>query len=162
MPILETIAAHLPAPLVNAARAWLGRPRPELVIHELVETGGGGAAIDFRLLLQNVGTKPHRYTLAARVGNVDANVVPRVVDLLVNTAPQGVTIHVPRPQTGDLIPAFNSAATLYGDELVVEVSDGRRTRVQRWREHEYTDEENSERRAIQMRVWAQRTGSPSE
>jgi hypothetical protein len=149
--ILEWIGAHLLAPVVNLYRAFASRPRPELKIHELVPTGGG-TNVDFRVVVQNVGTKPMRYAVTARVGETPVQVLDSPVDLLTNAPPTSVQIRVARPTLGDLVKEFNSDTTLYGMELVVEVAE-KRSQTKTWREHVYTVEENRVRYEIQPRVW---------
>jgi hypothetical protein len=93
-----------------------------LKIHE-VEATGGGTNIDFHVVVQNVGTKPMRYHVTARVVGTPVQVLDPTVDLLPNTPPTTVQIRVPRPDLGDLVKEFNNETTLYGEELVVEVAD---------------------------------------
>jgi hypothetical protein len=75
--------------------------RPEIRIVELVPTGGG-TFVDFRALVQNVGTKPARMKVTARVGDREIDASPEIPDLLVNAAPVRVTIWVPRPNSASL------------------------------------------------------------
>jgi hypothetical protein len=52
-----------------------------------------------------------------------------------------------------IVKEFNSETTLYGEELVVMVSDEKRSKTKAWREHVYTVEENRARYETQQRVW---------
>jgi hypothetical protein len=159
--VLEWVGAHLLAPIVNLYRAFATRPRPELRIHELLPTGGG-TDVDFRLVVQNVGTKPTRYTICARVDETSVRVLNSPVDLLTNTPPTNIDIRVPRPALGDLVKEFNRDTTLYGRELVVDVADEKRTQTTSWREHVYTIEENLTRHDIQQRIWRRGRGEETE
>jgi hypothetical protein len=159
--VLEWLGAHLLGPFVSLYRALASRPRPELKVHELVATGGG-TNVDFHVVVQNVGTKPMRYTVTARVGETQVQVLNSPVDLLTNTPPTTVEIRIARPAVGDLVKEFNSETTLYGEELVIEVADDKRSQTITWREHVYSEEENRERHAIQQRVWRRGRGEETE
>jgi hypothetical protein len=159
--ILEWLGAHLPGWALSLIRTHFARPHPELKIHEL-EATGGGTNVDFQMLVQNVGTKPMRYTVVARVGDTPVQVLNSPIYLLTNTPPTAVQIRVPRPAHGDLVKEFNCETTLYGEELVVEVAGEKRSETATWREHVYTVEENRERHAIQQRVWRRGRGEETE
>ena len=88
----------------------------EVRIVELVPTGGG-TFVDFRALVQNVGTKPARMSATARIGDREIKLSPEVPDLLINAPPVRVTIWVPRPELGDLMKECNHETTLYGKKL---------------------------------------------
>jgi hypothetical protein len=152
MGILEWLGAHLLAPLVNLYRAIQARPRPDVRIVDLAPTGGG-TYVDFSVLVQNYGTQPTRVTVSARVGDQEVQVVTPIVDLLVNSPPTPVSIHIPRPNVGDLVEQFNNEPSLYDKTLRVEVTDAKRTRSAEWHEEVYTPETNPERYAIQQRNW---------
>jgi len=151
--ILEWIGAHLLGPIAGLVRTIVQRPRPELKLYDLVPTGGGGTNVDFRVDAQNVGTKQARCTVNARVGNTAVEVLTPTIDLLTNNPPTRVHIRIKRPDLGDLVPEFNAETTLYGRELVVELTDGKRTKTLRWSETVYTAAD-PERYTIQQRVWA--------
>lgn len=80
-------------------------------------------------------------------------VLTPTVELLTNSPSETVQIRVPRPQLGELVKAFNSETTLYGRQLVVELSHKKHRVIATWREHIYTTEENSTRQEIQAREW---------
>jgi len=152
---LEWIGAHFLAPLVSLYRAIYYRPKPELKIHKLYTTvSGGPGKLGFVAVVQNVGTKPAMSTVTAQVDDIVVE-VQSPVSLLANTEPLNVRIGVPRPGLGEYIAAFGNenGVTLYGRELVVELAEGKRRVRASWREHVYTQEENSVRADIQQREW---------
>jgi len=114
---LEWIARLLPQSVMNAPRAYLGRPRPDPRIVELTATGGSSGKVDFAAFVQNYGTQPARMSITATIDGAAAECAPPLVDLLVNAAPTRVVIIVPRQQLGDLVPEFGDETTLYGRAL---------------------------------------------
>jgi hypothetical protein len=151
--VLEWLGAHLLAPVINGVRAWLGKPRPEVQIVELVPTDGGGADVEFRLVLENRGNKQIRVTVSAAVGDEPVRCEPADVNLLYNTEPTEVRILVPRPDLGDLVAEFNHETMLYGRTLTVEVVAGKKRPTETWTEHVYSVEENPGRYRIQQARW---------
>ena len=139
---------------------WLGarfaRPRSDVRILELEPTGAG-TFVDFSAFIQNHGTKPCRCGIAASVGDHPVDCTPAIVDLLVSDPPKRIAIHVPRPELGDLVKAFDDETTLYGAELVMQVNDGKRRTSKTWAEHVYTSNEDAERYDVQQRLF--RSGS---
>ena len=97
--VLEWIGAHLLAPFVNLYRVFATKPRPELKLHEIKATGGDGDNVHFAIEIQNVGTKPTRCVVMARVGGTPVQVLNSPVDLLPNTLPTRVEIRVLRSAT---------------------------------------------------------------
>jgi hypothetical protein len=147
---------------------WLGahfaRPRPDVRILELEPTGGG-TFVDFSAFVQNYGTQPCRCGIAASVGDRPVDCAPAIVDLLVGDTPKRIAIHVPRPELGDLVKAFDDETTLYGADLIMQVNDGKRMTSKTWAEHVYTPSENRERHDLQQRLWraarGEADGSPA-
>lgn len=162
MGILEWLGAHLLGPAFGLIRAILAKPRPELKIHELGATGGGGSSVDFRAVIQNVGTKSARAVVAAHVGPAAVQSDPQIVELLPSAPSTTVQIGVPRPALGDLVKAFASETTLYGEALIVEIAEGKHRATATWREHIYHEQENAERHQIQRRVWRIGRGEATE
>lgn len=159
MGVLEWLGAHLLGPVISLYRAITSRPRPEILIHELVPTGGG-SSVDFRLVVQNVGTQPVRAMIAARIGETSADVITPIAELLANAPSTTVQIRVRRPELSDLVREFNHETTLYGETLTVTVADaaGKHRQSATWRELIYTPEENGVRHGIQQRVWRRARG----
>lgn len=158
---LEWLAKFIPNP-VNLLRAYLGRPRPDIRIVELRETGGSNGKVDFSAYLQNYGTQPARVSISASVDGQDVACAPPVLDLLVNTPKERVAISVPRPQLGDLVPALNNETTLYGAELEVVARTGKQEKRATWSELVYDAETNRERHEIQRRIWRIGRGEVTE
>jgi hypothetical protein len=159
--VLEWILAHLPSSLVNAAKGYLGRPRPELRVRQLAPVGGG-TDVEFRLVVQNVGTKAAWAEVTAHVGETPVRLSTSRVELLPQAPSTTIEIRVPRPALGDLVKEFNSDTTLYGETLTVELAEGKHHASETWREHVYTREENADRFDVQQRIWAQaRAGKQS-
>ncbi len=157
MGILEWLGAHLLAPLVNLYRAIQARPRPDVRILDLTATGGG-TNVDFSAHIQNYGTQPARATVTARIGDADVQVVPQILDLLVNAPPTRVAVYVARPQLGELVPEFNNETTLYDQTLSIEVTAGKDRASAQWHELVYEPETNRVRYQIQQRVWRRGRG----
>jgi hypothetical protein len=160
MGVLEWLGAHVLGPLVSIYRTVVARPRPDVRILELKATGGD-TFIDFSAFIQNYGTKPCRCGITASVGDRPVDCTPAIIDLLVSDPPKRIVIHIPRPERGDLVKAFDDETTLYGAELVVQVNDGRRMTSKKWVEHVYTPDENRERHDIQQRLWRVDAGPPA-
>jgi hypothetical protein len=161
---LELLARVLPQSVVNALRAYFGRPRPDPRIVEVEATGGATGKVDFAALVQNYGTQPARISVTANVEGEEVQCNPAVVDLLVNSPPTRITIIVPRPQLGDLVPQFNNETTLYGRELevIAQTQTGKHEARWTWREIVYDAETERERHAIQQRVWRLGRGEGTE
>lgn len=157
MGILEWLGAHLLSPAINLWRAIQTRPRPDVRIIELAPTGGG-TYVDFSVLIQNYGTQPIRVTVTGRVGENDVQVTRPTLDLLVNAPPERVSIHVPRPDLGNLVDEFDDETTLYDQTLVVEAKGGKHRAQEEWHEVVYDPETNRERQEIQQRVWRRGRG----
>jgi hypothetical protein len=158
---LEWLARFIPNPL-NLLKAYLGRPRPDIRIVELEATGGASGKVDFAAYVQNYGTQPARVTISASVEGQDVQSVPPVLDLLVNAPNERVAIIVPRPQLGDLVPAFSNETTLYGRELEVRARTGNQEKRATWSELVYNPETNRQRHEIQQRVWRIGRGEATE
>ena len=126
---------------------------PEIKILSLEERGGHSGAIDFAAEIVNEGTRICRAEITATVDWQAVDCSPATLDLPPNQPPQSVRVLVPRPTVGDLIKAYNSAATLYGRTLTLTVASGEHRAEHQWSEHVYTAEENAEREQIQQRVW---------
>jgi hypothetical protein len=159
---LEWLARYLPSPLINALRAYLGRPRPDVRILEVKTTGGSHDHVSFSAYVQNYGTQPARATVSAKVRGHEVPCRPTVLDLLVNAPPDRVAITVPRPGLGDLVKDLNNATTLYGAELVVEVVAGKQRPVETWREEMYDPETDRARHEVQQRAWRFSRGEDTE
>jgi hypothetical protein len=156
--VLEWLGAHLLAPVSNAVRAYLLRPRPDVQIVELVPTGGDSDYVDFRMVVENRGNKQIRATVAATVSGTPVLCQPDAVNLLYNTEPTAIRILVPHEKLGDLVPEFNGETTLYGATLTVEVVAGKKRLTETWTETIYTLEENAERHDMQQKVWRRGRG----
>ena len=126
---------------------------PELKILSLEERGGHSSAIDFAAEVVNEGTRLCRAEVTASIDGRAVECHPSVLDLPANQPPQHVRILVPRPDLGDLVKAFDSAATLYGRTLTLTAVSEEHRAERPWSEHIYTDEENAERQLIQQREW---------
>jgi hypothetical protein len=88
---------------------------------------------------------------------------PSTLDLLVNTEPSRVVIDVPRPELGDLAPELNNEPTLYGQELLLEVTaDDERVTTKTWRERVYDSATEPQRHEIQQRYWRMGRGEETE
>jgi len=162
---LPFVEAPPPPSSIAPAPARRSGPRPDIRIFELQPTGGGPESINFIAQVQNYGQQLARATVTASVGGVSVACQPSTLNLLVNTDPSWLYIAVPRPEMGDLVPAFGNenATTLYGGELLLEVSvDGALVMELRWSEHVYTEDENRDRHAIQQRVWRIGRGEDTE
>jgi hypothetical protein len=122
-------------------------------ILDLRPIGGHRDGITFAAKVQNYGTGPTRATLSARVGDQAVGVVPSTLDLLANEGPRRVSLIVPRPQLGDLMPECNNEPTLYGVDLRFEVTAGGGRREEVWREPVYDAEAEGGRHEIQQRYW---------
>ncbi len=134
------------------AGAPLESRQPEIRIVELVPTGGG-TFVDFRALVQNVGSKPARMKVTARVGDREVDASPEIPDLLTNAPPVRVSIWVPRPELGELMKECGDATTLYGETLHVRVdADGHRAE-ESWSEELYDFETDRARYEVQQRYW---------
>jgi hypothetical protein len=164
----ETVAVRiLPGWAWRRLLRHLNRPQPELHLLGIVAHGGGGAEggyVDFGVEVVNYGTKQCRGFMKASVGDQQVECRPSYVDLIPSTPPQDVRVIVPRPELGDLVPAFNNETTLYGQTLSIEVSanDQKYTASQDWREKVYDPETEPQRATIQKRVWRLGRGEGTE
>ena len=87
---------------------------------------------------------------------------PPEFELLVNAPPQRVTVDVPRPKLGELVPALSNATTLYGETLRLEVTaDGERAEAV-WQEHVYDEESERAQHDAQQRAWRLGRGEETE
>jgi hypothetical protein len=162
MGILEWLGAHLLGPLANLYRAFMARPRPDVRLLELKRAGASAGRLDFALQVQNYGNQSARATVTARVGDQDVTATPAVLDLLGNGPPETVSIVVPRPELGDLMPECNNEPTLYGRELLVELTNDRHRSTETWRELIYDAETNRARYEVQERWWRLGRGEETE
>jgi rRNA maturation endonuclease Nob1 len=138
-------------------------PRPDVRILQVQPGGGGSDKIDFTAQIQNYGTQPVRATLTAAVDGEPVICRPDTLDLLVNAEPSLVWIDVPRPRLGELVSQFGDEPTLYGRELMLEVTvDGECVAQETWHEHVYDDATETERYGIQQRVWRRGRGEETE
>jgi hypothetical protein len=153
MGVVEWLGAHEFGFVVGLINRFLSKPKPELRIHELAERGGDRDAVDFAATIQNIGTKSARVTVTARIGEESVQVNTPVVELLPSAPSQTVRILVPRPQLGNLVPAFSNETTIYGRTLMVEIAEGRHRAKRMWREVIYDATENAARYEIQQREW---------
>jgi hypothetical protein len=151
------LARVLPSWLFNAYRAFAFRPRPEIRVVGLYATGGASGKVTFTADVANYGTQQCRATFRASVAGEEARWSPDYADLIPNAPPVSVTIVVPRPTLGDLVPQFANEPTLYGQALVVEAICGKRRASEEWREAVYDAEANLERHEIQQRIWRDRS-----
>lgn len=157
MGILEWLGAHLLAPVVSLYRAFQARPRSDIRIIDVTATGGG-KYVNFWAGIENLGTQQARVTVTARVGDREVEVIPQILDVLVNAPPTRVAIKIPRPDVGDLVPEFNGDTTLYGQTLTVEAKAGKHRRSREWRELVYDAETNLARHELQQLVWRRGRG----
>jgi hypothetical protein len=127
-------------------------------------TGSGEAFLNFGFGVANYGAQSCRATVEARVGSQSVEVRPQTLELMANTSSQSVTVVVPRPKLGNLIPQFNDEPTLYGEVLTIEVhaDRGNAHAEDTWQERIYTPEENSARTEIQQREWRFGKGEQTE
>lgn len=133
--------------------------RPELALLDLHATGDGGNAVTFTAYVQNLGTRPTRATIRARVGDKDVTVYPAEIDLLVNAPRSPFEVAVPRPQLGDLMSEAGHATTLYDATLhVVAEADGQSIEAC-WREERFDADTDRARREIQDRYWRRHRGA---
>jgi hypothetical protein len=66
--------------------------------------------------------------------------------MIVNQLPSRVRVYVPRTELADLVPALANEPTLYGCELVLEVSvDGEQVAAETWTETLYDQESDRAR-----------------
>jgi hypothetical protein len=138
------------------------KPHPEPRILGLVSTGGG-THVTFRAEIANEGTQRCRCEVLATVGQSTVQCQPPTIDLLANAPTEQVSIHVPRPELGDLVPEFNNEASLYGETLrVALILDGEEMTSEEWHEQVYDIEENRERHGIQQRIWRRGRGEETE
>jgi hypothetical protein len=162
MGVLEWLGAHGFGFLVGFVNRFLSKPKPELKIHELAERGGDQSAVDFAATIQNVGTKSARVVVTAHIDDEQVQVDKPSVELLPSGPSQTVRILVPRPQLGNLVPAFHNETTIYNRTLTVEIADGRHRATCDWREIVYDPVENAARYEIQQREWRIGRGEASE
>jgi hypothetical protein len=139
------------------AVAPLESPRPEIRVVELEPTGGG-TFVDFRALVQNIGTKPARMKVTARVGDRKIDASPETPDLLVNSPPTRVTIWVPRPELGDLMTECGHATTLYGETLHFRVDANGHHAEESWTEELYDSDTDRACHEVQQRYWRRGRG----
>jgi hypothetical protein len=137
-------------------------PQPDLRILSIQSAGGGGGFIDFTAEINNIGARFSRCEVTALVGSQAVECRPPTIDLVPQEAPKTVRVIVPRPQLGDLVPAFANEATLYGEALRVEAVDGEHRASSEWHEKVYSLEENFQRHHIQQRVWRIGRGEETE
>ena len=128
-------------------------PRAPITILDLRPAGGFDGAVNFVVDVRNDSPGPVRATVKARVGGEAVGCSPATLDLLANTMPQQIHVEVPRPALGELVPELNHETTLYGETLTVDVDVDGRTASKNWNEVVYEKGGNSQRHAIQQRVW---------
>jgi hypothetical protein len=128
----------------------------------LEERGGSNTEIDFSAEIVNEGARFCRAEITAVADGQSVRCHPAALDLPPNQLPQRVRILVSRPEVGDLIKAFDNAATLYGRTLTVVASVGGERAQRQWTEHVYTTAENSVREEIQQRIWRIGLGEGTE
>lgn len=127
--------------------------RAEIALLDLHPTGGGGNAVTFTAYVQNLGTRPTRATVSARVGEQPVNVNPSSIDLLVNSPRSAFEVAVPRPQLGDLMREVGHQTTLYGETLVVTVQGDGRGVEGTWADAELDEATNRAQWEVQQRYW---------
>jgi hypothetical protein len=129
-------------------------PLPDI---RIVRFGGGDGStnwITFRTEVQNYEARPVQVAFSAAVDGVRIECHPPDANLLANSEPTTIRIPIPRPALADKVPEFNHEPTLYGRELVFEITaDGVPVKAYSWREVTYQPDENRERHDIQQRVW---------
>jgi hypothetical protein len=145
--------------LLRVARSFTTRARPELRIDEIRPRDG--SPLRFTVDVRNVGAKPTRCAVSARVGDTRVDVWPLIVDLQAHAPPTTVEVLVPSPQLGALVPELDNAPTLYGGLLIVDVRDQKRRAIACWMEHVYAPQENGLRYEIQQRVWRDAPSHPA-
>ena len=126
---------------------------PELEIVSVEERGGNDKAIDFTAEITNRGTRSCRASVKAEVDGWPALCAPTALDLGADDGVHRASVYVARPAMGDLIKAFDNKATLYGRTLTVRVEADGQVVERQWREHVYTNEENTERASTQRQTW---------
>jgi hypothetical protein len=158
----EIVARFLPEAVWRFLFDRHEKPHPEPRILRVVNTGGG-SDVTFRAEIANEGTQRCRCEVAANVGDTPVQCHPPEIDLLVNAPTEGISINVPRPRLGDLVPEFASEPTLYGETLrVALILDGDEVAFEEWNEQVYDIEENRERHGIQQRIWRKGHGKETE
>jgi hypothetical protein len=140
--------------MINLWRLINQRPRPDVRIVELKQTGGSTGKVDFSAYVANYGTQQCRAHFSAAVDGEAVQCAPEFLDLLPNAEPKRVEVIVPRERLGDLVPEFANETTLYGRTLRFATAVlGKAGATAEWREETYDSETNPQRFEIQQRVW---------
>lgn len=139
-------------------------PLPDIRIVRFSDGDGSEGLISFRVDVQNFEPGP---VIATAKANLDGEPVERVhpkeLNLLANTTPTTVSVHLPRPALANLVKPFGDETTLYGRSLEVVISvDGRNVASRSWHEIVYSPEDNRARYEIQQQLWQLARGEATE
>jgi hypothetical protein len=138
-------------------------PRPDIRILSLRFDGGSSQSVTFVADVQYRGTQPTRANFSARVDDIEVTCRPPMQDMIGNHMPWQVYIDVPHPGLADLVPEFANEPTLYGRELILEVTaDDEHVTSETWREITYDIDTNRDRHLIQQRYWRIGRGEDTE
>jgi hypothetical protein len=135
---------------------------PDVEIVGIRSTGGGGSFVTFTAEIQNVGTKPTRAQVSARVGSAPVRVHPSAADLLVNAPPVGIEVAVARPELGDLMHSASDLTTLYDETLTFTVTAGGKSAEMPWHEEVFDELTDRARWEVQQAAWRRGRGMTTE
>lgn len=148
-------------PIVSMVVRWLGLPRPEP--HLTVRcTGGSSGKVDFVATVSNAGMKPAMdCELVGEIEDVGVVYQAGPFNLGAGELDQPIRFSLERPRLAELVHANNSEVTLYGRELTVRLSCGRRKVVVAFAEPAHDPVTDAARYAVQQAAWAQGRGLAS-